>query len=89
MRNPPNRAVNLRLEKADFWPNFNFAAIFGNFYIMKCDESKSVSRYGLYRYIGEKNRVKKNREKWHVDSKCALDRIFQIFDWLYLENYAI
>ena len=59
MRNPPNRAVNLRLEKADFWPNFNFAAIFGNFYIMKCDESKSVPRYGLYRYIGEKNRVKK------------------------------
>ena len=45
---------------ANLWPDFNFAAIFGHFHILKIDKSKSVSGYGLYKYIGEEKKVKKN-----------------------------
>ena len=45
-------------EIADFWQNFNFAAIYGHYNIIKCDKSKNDSRYGLSKSIGEENRVK-------------------------------
>ena len=50
---------------ADFWPNFNFAAIFKTlsvkvFHIIKSDKSKNVSGYGLNEYIDEETKVKKN-----------------------------
>ena len=50
-------------EIADFWQNLNFAAIFGHFYIIKCDRTKNVSRYGLYKSIDEENRAKQNYRK--------------------------
>ena len=36
---------------------------FGHFYIIKCDKSKNVSRFGLHKYIGEEIRVKKILQK--------------------------
>ena len=47
----------------DFLPNFNFAAIFGHFFIIKSAKSKNISGYGLYKYIGKEKRVKKNYRK--------------------------
>ena len=76
-------------ERADFWPNFNFAAIFWTLSRKKSDKSNKVWRYGLYEYIGEKIRFKKKiTKKWLVDTKYPPDRIFRIFDWPELENYA-
>ena len=57
------------------------------FHIIKSDKSKKVSGYGLYKCIGEEKRVKKITEKWQVRAKYPLDRIFRIFDWLYVKIY--
>ena len=49
-----------------FWPTRDFRAIFWDFHIMKSDQSKNVSGYGLYEYIHEEKTVKKNlQKKWH------------------------
>ena len=43
-----------------FWPKRNLRAIFEDFHIIKSEKSKNVSGYELYKYIGQKKRVKKN-----------------------------
>ena len=43
-----------------FWPERDFRAIFEDFHIIKSNTSKNVSWYGLYVYINEEKRLKKN-----------------------------
>ena len=47
----------------DFWPKRDLRAILWHFHIIKSDKSKNVSRYGLYKYIDDEKRVKKNYRK--------------------------
>ena len=54
---------------ADFCRISTLRPFFGHFYIIKCDKSKNVMRFGLHKYIGEEIRVKKIlQKKWHVDT---------------------
>ena len=55
---------------------------------MKSDKSKKVSRYGVYKYIGEVKRMKKIQKKWHVDSKYPSRPNFPNFFINLFENYA-
>ena len=56
---------------------------FGHFYRIEIDKSKNIWRYGLYKYIGEEKRVKKNlQKKWQVTKTYPLDEIFRILDLL-------
>ena len=60
---------------------------FGHFHIIKSDKSKNYSEYGLYKYIGEEKKWKKElQKKWHVTTTYGvtypIDQNFQIFDWL-------
>ena len=43
-----------------FWPKRDFRAIFEDFHVIKSNTSKNVSGYGLYVYINEEKRFKKN-----------------------------
>ena len=45
---------------ADFCRISTLRPFFGHFYIIKCDKSKKISRFGLHKYIGEEIRLKKN-----------------------------
>ena len=47
-----------------FFGEFQLCGLFfEQFYIIKSDKSKNISRYGLYEYIGEETRVKKITKK--------------------------
>ena len=48
---------------ADFCRISTLRPFFGHFHIIKSDKSKNVSGYGLYEYIDEEKRVKKNYRK--------------------------
>ena len=57
---------------ADFWPNFNSAAIFGHFHIVKSDKSKNFSGYGLYKYIGEEKIHEKMTSQHNIPPRPKL-----------------
>ena len=49
----------------DFCRISTLRPFFGHFHIIKSDKSKNVSGYGLYEYIDEEKRAKKNlHKKW-------------------------
>ena len=41
---------------SEFWANFNFAAIFGHFHMIKSDKSNNVSEYCLYKSNDEEKK---------------------------------
>ena len=66
---------------ADFCRISTLRPFFGHFHIIKSDQSKNVSGYGLYEYIDEEKRVKKKlQKKWHVTKEHPLDHIFEILN---------
>ena len=69
-KNFPEKMARGHLEKEPIFGRIStLGPFFGHFYIIKCDRSKKISRFGLYKYIGEEIRVKKIlQKKWHVDT---------------------
>jgi len=76
--------------RVDIWRGSRFSAgfqicgrFFGHFYMVRCDGSGGVSRFGLRGCIGEEIGVKRVLQKgWHVDTWCPLGRVSRVFDWL-------
>ena len=57
----------------------NLRPFFGLFYIMKSDESKNMSRFGRYKYIGEEIRLKKIYKKMARGHKIPSRQNFSDF----------
>ena len=62
---------------AGFRPNFNFAAIFGLFHIIKSNKSKKFSGYGLFKSIGKEKKIEKKLHK----------KIFFRVEWPYYKVF--